>query len=473
MENAEERIRRMSEEELLFEQTIFREALLLSPRKLTKEETLQAIANQGQPEEESVCPISKEEALQEAEAILQRLQGHIMRGISGKSSFLIMEDKQQVKSMEWGLVSGVTGIGLLAAALLSVTKNETVYEMAEKTLEIVLGQFNEMMDYLSVDDDLIPEAFLPLGMDGLGGALRALMLMRDLAQEGHLERVAANDMVLPIEAAITKAMKLLTRIDFEHAERVDVLTGAAGLLQTLCRFPELRERTAGMEAAMKCADFILAHRTLATERGLLWRTLPVEHGISGMGHGMAGIGCTLMAAAAVLGREDLRETAEAAMRFEHQCYSEELNNWPDFRETPKVRNAMMGYCSGAPGIGLAVIACLRNGRNTPALQEDLNRAIHNAMTMNLVFRDHLCCGNSARLDFLLEACRETGRADVIDFTGRFVGRMVARKKKMGEYRALPANYKDVFITTFFHGEPGIGYELLRYYDPVKIRSVLI
>ena len=103
-----------------------------------------------------------------------------------------------------------------------------------------------------------------------------------------------------------------------------------------------------------------------------------------------------------------RAAAEAALAFEHGIYSEKLGTWPDLRSSPVVSKAMHGLCSGAPGIGQALLCCRRNGLCSPQLDEDLERARSCCIGREPLFRDHLCCGNLSAVDFLLTLpdCRQ-------------------------------------------------------------------
>lgn len=100
------------------------------------------------------------------------------------------------------------------------------------------------------------------------------------------------------------------------------------------------------------------------------------------------------------------------------------------------------------------------------LEGDIVRARRCCLTSRPIYRDHLCCGNSAALDFLLSLpdCRE--------HAGRLLAFMKSRKDRGGRYHCLPENYRQVPCPDLFFGTAGIGYEMLRYAQPDKLHQIL-
>lgn len=113
-----------------------------------------------------------------------------------------------------------------------------------------------------------------------------------------------------------------------------------------------------------------------------------------------------------------------------------------------------------------MLFCRESGLDSPELEEDIVRARRCCLTSRPIYRDHLCCGNSAALDFLLSLpdCRE--------HAGRLLAFMKSRKDRGGRYHCLPENYRQVPCPDLFFGTAGIGYELLRYAQPDKLHQIL-
>ena len=183
---------------------------------------------------------------------------------------------------------------------------------------------------------------------------------------------------------------------------------------------------------------------------------------------MAGIAEALARAGILLHRGDYMDAALEALRYEEQVYSQKLGTWPDNRSWP-AQTYMHGYCSGAPGIGIMAhrirqvisgadisehgcVPLLETAEKCAALAKDA------VDTLPLMFRDHLCCGNSAVVEYYL-SLGETEKA------GMILGGMLQRKDRTGAFITMPEGYRNIPRLSLIYGIPGIGYELLRYAFP--------
>ena len=254
--------------------------------------------------------------------------------------------------------------------------------------------------------------------------------------------------------------------------------GYAGLLLVLCRFQELHGTPEGKRCIRAFGDRLLFLKTLQRKEGPpLWDTLKLGRPVSGMGHGMAGIAAALSRAYCILGEEAYLAAAQDALDFEYGIYSPSLGTWPDLRRTARPVGAMQGYCSGAPGVGLAMLVCLENRdvgtQWRQKAEENLDRALAACLNQELLFRDHLCCGNSAAVEFLLEAGRRLERPELTAKAGELFFSMRERAEKRGKYTLLPEGYAQTFDPSLFYGISGIGYELLRLAQPERIESLVV
>ena len=320
----------------------------------------------------------------------------------------------------------------------------------------------------------IPEEAVPLGVTaGIGGALLAL---------GHMERSLPTGRARELASAF---VGLLDKVPLQDARQSDVFSGTAGLAVGLVGLADLvgfasPDGPVGPEpeSIPRASDPIAHHLRRAAERlpaqrspaleGNLWDTLGLGRALSGAGHGMAGIAAALLGAARILGEERYLAAARDALGFEHAAYCDRLGTWPDLRSSPRPTRAMHGLCSGAPGVGLALLRCrseLRRMRSAidPTLGEDIKRAIGACLARPPLFRDHLCCGNSAAADLLLE----TGRSDCRKAAGALMGTAARRG-----WRLLPPHVRQSFCPDLWYGVAGVGYEPLRLADPEGVRPVL-
>ena len=138
---------------------------------------------------------------------------------------------------------------------------------------------------------------------------------------------------------------------------------------------------------------------------------------------------------------------------------------------------MHGYCSGAPGIGIMTHRILTSfsgsDREMPeydSLYKSCRKCALLAAAANeklpLLYRDHLCCGNSAIAEYYLSNGEQ-------EKAGRVLYAMYLRKKTAGTYMTIPAEYRTRRpMLSLFYGIAGVGYEMLRYAFPDRIFSLL-
>ena len=88
-------------------------------------------------------------------------------------------------------------------------------------------------------------------------------------------------------------------------------------------------------------------------------------------------------------------------------------------------------------------------------------------------KDFLCCGNSAVVDFLLEAGRKTHREELVEAAGTRMAMVIERAERNGHYQCMSRSLSPVFSPSLFYGVAGIGYEMLRLAAPDRIESVLL
>ena len=92
-------------------------------------------------------------------------------------------------------------------------------------------------------------------------------------------------------------------------------------------------------------------------------------------------------------------------------------------------------------------------------------AERSAACLPLLYRDHLCCGNSAIAEYYLA----TGKREE---AGRILHSIHLRKGKTGTYITTHPGYHNSTDLSLFYGITGIGYEMLRYAFPEKVLSLI-
>jgi lantibiotic modifying enzyme len=186
--------------------------------------------------------------------------------------------------------------------------------------------------------------------------------------------------------------------------------------------------------------------------------------LNGMSHGAAGFACALFALADASDRQDFRNAGRECINYENYNYNPNENNWADMRsiEGDVKRVWQCQWCHGAPGIGLSRIAIAKNNREYANYGEDINAAIRCAVSNWPNTLDTLCCGTLGSLEFVGEAGRFTGNADLIGLYEKRLMEVLHEKLTNKQFRW---NTGDVeFNLGLYRGLSGVGYTLLRRID---------
>ena len=182
-------------------------------------------------------------------------------------------------------------------------------------------------------------------------------------------------------------------------------------------------------------------QTLNTPHGILtWDTLGKKRAISGLGHGVAGVGLALASANQLFPSNKLRSAIRNAFELERLMYSDTLGTWCDYRDISSSAMAMNGLCSGAPGMGSVYLKLHAWG--IADFDDDLEKAINKVISTEIMPRDHYCCGNSASIEFLFDAGRELNRPELSQDALRRLKEMTVRKSANGEFTFLPERYEN-------------------------------
>lgn len=427
IENARLRLARMGEEELRFEKELLVSAFSMAVVPLPEgtNRSLPAIQKNGL--------LSQDHFYAEAETLMKRICDHALRTPDGAIGWMANLEGQTA-FMRPDLMQGTAGLGVFLAACTGsgMTAAELYAEACLESLEgyiVGLEQGNPLQFSQSNP-----------GLSGVAGILRALRLMAT-----HIPQA---------DSLYTRLLNMTPRIPVENAG-TDVIGGVSGLISELSAATVPVDR----DLIRRCTNRLLQTKKLLQPGAApLWDTLGKKRAISGMGHGMAGIGSALVQAHHILGDADLLAAANDAFAWESRIYSEKLGTWPDLRTAGSV-SAMHGYCSGAPGIGLALLSCMDVREHITGWDLNMTRALDACTDKPIHFRDHLCCGNAAVVDFLLEAGRRLDREDLTQKAYSMLSQMAQRAQE--DYSYLPSSYQSSFTPSLFYGASGVGYTMLR------------
>lgn len=359
-----------------------------------------------------------------------------------------------------GIYSGTLGV-LIAQAAYAVQKGDAGLRAAvlEKMRTLYEEEFHTGRGC----------ATLNIGFaQGIAGYLQTAMLLADILQEKCL-----LEMALSVAVAVPQEHILRT-------EEWDFFGGLAGALyyfsKLFRRMPHpglgdrirlLRQQLCSCGAAYKGWEN-------------LWSSVGEYQPLTGLAHGQCGAALALLEAQQAMGEENMEKTVRELFRYEDACYSPKDNNWFDFRKfevnlrdyspgSAYKPRFMYGYCSGAPGIGVARIAAAKQ-LQVRNFDRDIERAADFCMAPGIIGNDSLCCGSGAWIELLLEASLYTGKGEYRQHA-QAICRGILPAVSGREY--LLSNLQGTADISLFKGYSGIVYQMLRTMDPLRFPSALL
>ena len=225
-----------------------------------------------------------------------------------------------------------------------------------------------------------------LGFAGYGGVLRLLSM---LDNEGWYP---------PAADLLAAAVGHIDPDLIARDSSLDVIGGVAGSLGVVASFTNRHGTGKDLTAAM-------ASRLMqAQDPSGGWRLSGMDAGragnpLTGLGHGASGMGLALLEAGVALENEAMVAAGARAFAYEDSVFDTDEGNWPDFRLPGDEQSFMLGWCAGAPGIGLARMRALELLPGHPDVllwRRALELSAEATASLELLPRDHVCCGNSGR-----------------------------------------------------------------------------
>ncbi|MEM1204939.1 MAG: type 2 lanthipeptide synthetase LanM family protein, partial [Acidobacteriota bacterium] len=250
----------------------------------------------------------------------------------------------------------------------------------------------------------------------------------------------------------------------------DLLDGTAGALLALLRLHRDRPLDSVLGLAKACGDQLLS--TAQPEDGGLGWPMGGDGGpiLSGLSHGASGMAWALAELALVSGDDAYGDAARRAMAFERGLFSEEHRNWADLRQrTRDDPSYMVAWCHGAPGVGIARLACL-SLLGGPEIRADLDAALETTLEQGFGKNHCLCHGDLGNLDVLLLAAGRLGDGALARRVERLRDRIVAGIDEGGwRFGMLVPRAETPGLMV---GLAGIGHQLLRLAFPDRVPSIL-
>lgn len=263
---------------------------------------------------------------------------------------------------------------------------------------------------------------------------------------------------------------------------LDLFSGCAGAIPVFLDIARRYDVPSLLDAANSLGE-ILLQTEIVSDEGISWPSPEkCAKNLVGYSQGAAGIACAL----AELGRacDDPRFLALAAgaLAYERRAFSPERANWPDYRRgpgnSPEVNAYPIAWCHGATGIGISRLRIGRLSGYDPVLQQELDAAVG---TVSSCFRQpiridsadfSLCHGLAGNADFLLVLAEAFDLPHIRQSVEQFGGWSIEAIQRPGF--PWPCGVQGGGETPdLMLGTAGIGYLLLRLYDPFRVPSVLM
>jgi type 2 lantibiotic biosynthesis protein LanM len=431
-----DRLSRMSEQDLAWQSSLIRSAVSLSDGP-------------------SPVSTSHEPPVVEAAEIVTALRQTSLTDRVGAPTWLVLGVASRSGQMSLELAApdlygGQAGIAATLFAQAFVSDNDDDRAFAERAMQPLITMLGDNGMRFRTQRDL------GLGFAGYGGVLRLLAM---LDQEGWYPPAA--DL---LAAAVGHIDPDLIAGD----KRLDVIGGVAGSLSVVASFASRYGTGKDLTAAM-------ASRLMqAQDASGGWKLLGVGAGcagrpLTGLGHGASGMGLALLEAGVALENEAMVAAGAKAFAYEDSVFDTDEGNWPDFRLPGDEQSFMLGWCAGAPGIGLARMRALELLPEHPdALhwRRALELSAEAMTSLELQRRDHVCCGNFGRAIALGLMGHSMQRPDWVATAGDLVALIQARAVQdfgfaLGPGGTVRAGYETPHLMpTFMQGLSGIAFASL-------------
>ncbi len=257
------------------------------------------------------------------------------------------------------------------------------------------------------------------------------------------------------------------------APKLDIISGSAGAILSLISYYQQTRNKLSLDIANSFGNHLVS--TFHSDGQIGW---PIENGnvLSGFAHGNAGIGYALMCLADVADNEFFTRCALMALEYESNQYLHEIANWPDKRfetEFEQKEDAMTAWCHGAVGIGMSRLGLkYKTKKQLPDFFDlDIERALSHLSNQPIIKSENLCHGNFGNFELLIMA-NEQGLLNAQQSRETF--QTIAERIEFISQNSLEHSAPSYPVScSLMTGWAGIGYQLLRFANPVKIPSVLL
>lgn len=348
------------------------------------------------------------------------------------------------------LHSGMPGEILFFQQLARVTGDDAYRELAHQALRHLMRRLRES-----------GASIRPLGLYAGWGSI-IFLLTRMAQQECDFQ-------------FLQWAQELLDDPQFDELIELDrnygLVTGGAGFILACMDLHASSGSPRALELAQACAARLIAHRHPGVP-GYGWR-IHSARPLSGLAHGASGFAMAFASLFEATGDSRYREASLRALEYETSLFLPAAGNWRDCRDFVVSQHgdepvATTSWAHGAPGIGLARLALIRTGIDTPQIRSDLDIALQTTLARGFDGGHSLLAGSFGNLELLLYHADWFG-GDVLHRSIAELSERLHAQIARGDVR-LSALLR--YPLGLMPGITGVAYQCLRAAHPQTVPSVL-
>ncbi|WP_164215655.1 type 2 lanthipeptide synthetase LanM family protein [Virgibacillus sp. YIM 98842] len=349
-------------------------------------------------------------------------------------------EKLYLSPLGTGLYDGVLGVGLFLAFLAEESGNPDFKDVSKACIETSRTILKSGSEEKSLS------AFY-------GYSSVAYVL-------AHLSKLWNDNSLMDEAADVLKQIK-----PFIHRDTVyDLMGGSAGALIVCLKLYEKLNDPELLNLAILCGDHLLKHAK-EIHGGLGWHSNFNESPLAGLSHGCTGIAWALIALSYQTGINKYQKAGFAALKYEDSLFNNKENNWKDLRSTSDINS--VNWCHGAAGIGigrLQIYNLLKSNHIKSAIHISLKTTLQRGFGHN----NCLCHGDLGNLE-LISLCNRYQEFNYVNPEFNRLSRSILKQIQVKGY--LTGIPKKIETPGFMLGNAGIGYGLLRIYNP-SLPSIL-
>lgn len=376
------------------------------------------------------------------------------------------------RSLDPDLYEGTSGIALFLSYLYEYTHEERYYTVAK-------GAINHALRHIKDIPDMSRFGFYN-GRVGISYAAAQIGLLNN------------NDTLSQSALAIIKDL-----IDNHRDNRhfMDVIAGNAGAIPALLAMYEIFRDESLFDLALFLGEELIHSAVKEPANGVSWMSeidslKYASHNLTGFSHGAAGIGYGLLELFHKNGNKKFMNASDQAFNYENSWYSDQHNNWPDFRpnlgierrDTNANNNNNFVYsttwCHGAPGIGPSRLRAYQILKDKKYLkdyrlaQKTILRTIKGSGTgFNALDNYCLCHGLFGICEpLVLDGDNHISGKNCLQLVKEVALEAIKRHRSKSPW---PCGIQTGQTPGLMLGLAGIGYFCLRLHDVKKVPSILI